>query len=168
MSSYPPPPAYKTEATEPAGEPPLWAPWYGISFGGALRRFFQKYADFSGRASRSEFWWVILAYGIVFFVLNIISSAAGGLGSVMASQSGTLERTSPSVGGVIVSVIEGIVFLAIVVPLLAIYWRRLHDANLAGPFWFLNFIPFLGGIAVLVMVILGSNPAGQRFDRPRA
>ncbi|BDZ51859.1 hypothetical protein GCM10025867_41000 [Frondihabitans sucicola] len=168
MSSFPPPPAYQEQPTQPAGEPPIWAPWYGISFGGALRRFFKKYADFSGRASRSEYWWVALAYGILSVVLNIISSVSGGYGSVMATQSGSVSSTSPSAGAVVVGIISIIIGLAIIVPGLAVTWRRLHDANLAGPFFFLIFIPIVGWIIVLIMTILGSNPAGQRFDRPRA
>lgn len=165
--SYSPPPAYQAAPSVPAGEPPLWAPWYGITLQGAIRRFFKKYADFSGRASRSEFWWVILAYGIVSIVLNIISSAAGGLGGVMATQSGTVATTAPSAGAIVVTVISAIIGLAVLVPLLAIYWRRLHDTNLAGPFFFLGFIPLVGWIILIVLLARASNPEGQRFDKPK-
>ena len=43
-----------------ATEPPINMPWYGIDFVNAIKRFFTKYATFSGRASRGEFWWVML------------------------------------------------------------------------------------------------------------
>ena len=49
----------------PTGETPLWAPLYGASLPQAVRRFFAKYADFSGRASRSEYWWWYLVTVIV-------------------------------------------------------------------------------------------------------
>lgn len=58
--------------------------------------------------------------------------------------------------------------LGTIVPHLALTWRRLHDVNLAGPFFFLGLIPFVGGIIVLVLVLLPSKPEGARFDRPRA
>ena len=49
--------------------PPLDWPHYGIGFLPAVKRAFQKYATFSGRASRSEFWWWVLANAIVGTVL---------------------------------------------------------------------------------------------------
>ena len=52
MTSYQPQPFIPQEA----GTPPLEMPHYGISFGGAIARGFKKYATFTGRASRSEFW----------------------------------------------------------------------------------------------------------------
>ncbi len=57
-----------------------------------------------------------------------------------------------------------IVMLALIVPTLAISWRRLHDANLAGPFWFLSFIPGVGGLIVLALMLMPSKPEGRRFD----
>lgn len=161
--STPQPPAYQAPQPTAAAEPPLWAPYYGITFPNAIRRFFKKYADFTGRASRSEYWWVMLAYAIVAIILNIVSSLAGGVGGVNAD--GTMS--DPSAGGVVVSIISLLLGLAVIVPLLALNWRRLHDANFAGPFYLLV-LTFIGSIVVLVMVILPSNPNGQRFDRPRA
>ena len=49
--------------------PPLDWPHYGIGFVPAVKRGFQKYATFTGRASRSEFWWWALANAIVGTVL---------------------------------------------------------------------------------------------------
>ncbi|SKV78147.1 Predicted membrane protein [Mycobacteroides abscessus subsp. massiliense] len=45
-------------ATDPRD---LTLPLYGATFGQAITRFFRSYARFSGRASRSEYWWVMLA-----------------------------------------------------------------------------------------------------------
>jgi len=156
--------------TGPGGEPPLWAPWYGIAFPKAVGRFFRKYARFDGRASRSEYWWWVLANGIVFVVLYAVLFAfifATGDTTTSSSASGvqaSTNSTSPLVA------IPGILFLlwglATLVPNLALSWRRLHDANLAGPFWFLTFIPGVGWIVVLVLTLLESKPEGQRFDRP--
>lgn len=58
--------------------------------------------------------------------------------------------------------------LAIVVLSRALSWRRLEDANLPGPMWFLGFIPVVGWIILLVFSFLPSKPEGARFDRQRA
>lgn len=156
--------------TGPGGEPPLWAPWYGISFPKAIRRFFAKYARFDGRASRSEYWWWVLANGIVFVVLYAVLFAfIFATGDTTSSSSATGVQASANSSSPLVA-IPGILFLlwglATLVPNLALSWRRLHDANLAGPFWFLSFIPGVGWIVVLVLTLLESKPEGQRFDQP--
>lgn len=143
----------------PAGEPPLWAPHYGASFPVAAKRFFTKYATFSGRASRSEYWWWTLAAVAVSIVLNIII----GLGTTTSSLSSTPDFGPAAIFGY---VLLGIWGLATLVPSLALSVRRLHDGNFSGWLLLLLLIPFLGAIAVLVFMILPSNPAGQRFDRP--
>ncbi|PJI51695.1 hypothetical protein CTI14_55230, partial [Methylobacterium radiotolerans] len=53
----------------------MWAPWYGIPFPKALERVLHKYATFSGRASRAEFWWWTLLNTIVFVLLNMVAQA---------------------------------------------------------------------------------------------
>ena len=158
--SYPQYPQQQTPPqTMPAGEPPLWAPHYGASFQVAAKRFFTKYATFSGRASRSEYWWWTLAAVAVSIVLNIII----GLGTTTSSLSSTPDFGPAAIFGY---VLLGIWGLATLVPSLALSVRRLHDGNFSGWLLLLLLIPFLGASAVLVFMILPSNPAGQRFDRP--
>ena len=64
----------------------------------------------------------------------------------------------------VVWTITQIVGLALLVPALAISWRRLHDTNRPGGYYILGIIPF-GAIFVIVMLALPSKPAGARFDR---
>ncbi|WP_285115665.1 DUF805 domain-containing protein [Leifsonia sp. fls2-241-R2A-40a] len=158
-------PQYPTAPpAQPAGEAPLWAPLYGASLGQAVQRFFKKYADFTGRASRSEYWWWYLVTIIVAIVLEVLALTLGNAGA-------TVNADGTSTPGplfwlpVLLIIVWG---LATIVPHLALTWRRLHDVNLAGPFFFLGLIPFVGGIIVLVLVLLPSKPEGARFDRPRA
>lgn len=142
---------------------PLWAPLYGASFGAAVKRFFTKYSDFSGRASRSEYWWWILFAFIVGVVIE-------GLGLALGFAGGTTNADGTASPGPIfwvAGVLALVWVLATIVPHLALIWRRLHDANLAGPFFFLSFVPF-GSLVVLVFTLLPSKPEGARFDRPRA
>ncbi|RPE80598.1 uncharacterized membrane protein YhaH (DUF805 family) [Curtobacterium sp. PhB137] len=157
-------------ATGPNGEPPIWAPWYGISFGKAVGRFFKKYATFSGRASRSEFWWWYLANAIVGIVLGIlygigIATSERSTVSMSTATSASVQSTvtSPSALFVIAGILIGLWGLAIIIPTLALGWRRLHDANLPGAMWI---IAIFVGIVGIVFGLLPSNPQGERYDRP--
>ena len=138
----------------------LHRPLYGASFGQAIARFFKNYATFSGRASRSEYWMVtlfMLIISIVFGVLLGITIASGGI-----AEDGTAQLTG---GAIVVIVLFALFGLVTLVPSLAIMWRRLHDANLAGPFAFLSLIPSVGSIIVIVLTLLPPKPEGRRFDR---
>lgn len=118
-------PAYTSPAPIYVMEPPLDQPWYGIGFGQAFVRFWKKYATFSGRASRSEYWWSYLA-------ITLLSFGVGLIGLI------------PIVGAFI-----NIAFsLAIIIPSIAIAVRRLHDANRSG--WFL-LIPV--GLSIVGIII---------------
>jgi uncharacterized membrane protein YhaH (DUF805 family) len=160
--SYPQHPQQQSQQTSQGGEPPLWAPYYGAPFPVAVKRFFKKYATFSGRASRSEYWWWTLVAIVVSIVLNIIISA--GAPATTASSLGSGPANGPGATfGYILLAIWG---LATLVPSLALSVRRLHDGNFSGWLVLLILVPFLGAIALLVFMILPSNPAGQRFDQP--
>jgi uncharacterized membrane protein YhaH (DUF805 family) len=149
-----------TQASAPQSELPLALPLYHASFGQAFSRFWKRYATFSGRASRSEFWWWYLANAIVVVALYAFM-AVGGIAGATRDATGA-SQPGPLIGvGAALLLLWGLV---IVVPTLAISWRRLHDANLSGWFWLVGLIPVVGGIAVLVLYVLGSNPAGARFD----
>lgn len=137
----------------------LSQPLYGATFGQAISRFFKKYATFTGRASRSEFWWWYLAQVIVAVAISLIGVLAG-YATIDASGALTLGP-----GYWIAQILAGIWFLATIVPWLALSWRRLHDADKPGPFYFLGLIPFVGWIIMIVLFVLPSDPAGVRFDR---
>ncbi len=147
-----------------AGEPPLWAPYYGAPIGAAIQRFFKKYATFTGRASRSEYWWVALALAVIGFVLQLLTGILGSVGATV-SANGT---GVPGPGAVVGFILLGVFYLAVLVPSIALLVRRLHDGNFSGWLALLGLIPFVGGLAVLVFALLPSNPAGQRFDVPTA
>lgn len=142
----------------PAGAVPLSAPYYGAPLPEAVKRFFKKYTVFTGRASRSEYWWWVLVSAAVSLILQSIAN----LGSTTTA-SGT---SVPGPGAVVVSIILVIWGLATIVPSLALAVRRLHDVNMSGWFLLLVLVPFLGVLALLVLSILPSNPQGQRFDAP--
>lgn len=155
-------------------EPPIWAPWYGIGFPQAFVRVFKKYADFTGRASRSEYWWFVLWNIIIAIVLSIIGSvvdAVTGTTMQMANQLqsdpsniSTLVGSSFSATGNWISYVWA---LAILIPGWALGARRLHDRNHSGWWQLLQLIPLIGGIILIIWFAMGPRPEGARFDRPR-
>lgn len=150
---YQPPHQPYPEAS--GSEPPLWAPYYGAPFPVAVKRFFKKYATFSGRASRSEYWWWMLVSILVTLGLTALS---GGLTAEAGSEPGT--------GNILFSFVLLIWALGTIVPSIALTVRRLHDSNKSGWLYLLGLIPIVGGLIVLILTVLPADPAGQRYDRP--
>jgi len=148
-----------TDVVPPAA-PPLDLPHYGIGPVGAVLRFIQKYATFSGRASRSEYWWIVAAFGIVSVPLSIINAAA-------AAASATIDESRAGPPGLLttaVTVIAVIAALVLITPTVAVTVRRLHDANLSGWVYLLNLVPVLGALMLAAIALRPSNPLGSRFD----
>ncbi|MGY3261602.1 DUF805 domain-containing protein [Frigoribacterium sp. 2355] len=148
----------------PGGAVPLWAPLYGAGPVVAVKRFFLKYADFTGRASRSEYWWVVLANTVLYFVLGIVGFLAGLPGST-TDYDGTLE---PGPGFIPFGFVFAILLFGTIVPFLSLGARRLHDIDLSGWLLLINLVPYLGGFVIFILSLLGPKPGGARFDRPRA
>lgn len=109
----------------------------------AYKNFFKGYADFTGRSTRSDFWWVWLMNSILFLPLYIFYF------QMAWNDAG---ETDPILGVAIISIymILGIVFFT---PSLAVKVRRLRDAGLHWAFIFLYFVP-MGGIALLVLLAM--------------
>ncbi|OFP46104.1 hypothetical protein HMPREF2987_01075 [Streptococcus sp. HMSC067H01] len=109
----------------------------------AYKNFFKGYADFTGRSTRSDFWWVWLMNHILFLPLYIFwfqmaLKDAGG--------------TDPILGVAIISVYM-ILAIVLFTPSLAVKVRRLRDAGFHWAFIFLHFVP-MGGIALLVLLAM--------------
>jgi uncharacterized membrane protein YhaH (DUF805 family) len=100
-----------------------------MNFTESVSTCFNKYATFTGTASRSEFWW--------FFLFTAVASI------VLDKLSGTLN---------------GIFALATLVPSLAVACRRLHDTDRSGWWQLLLFVPIIGWIALLVFYVQESRP----------
>ena len=101
----------------------------------------KKYADFSGRARRSEYWWFVLAYALVVLVVDVLAIASG-------SHLFTFLLLA--------------VILAVFLPSLAVTVRRLHDTNRSGWWVLLGFIP-LGGFVILYFTILDSDAGTNQY-----
>jgi uncharacterized membrane protein YhaH (DUF805 family) len=125
-----------------------------MSFQDAVRICLQqKYADFSGRARRSEFWY--------FFLFSVLASTAGGLLD-------TLFHTRPSGMYNTTGIIQGLVQLVLLVPGLAVGARRLHDIGRSGFWLLLNLVPLVGQIILVVWAVQDSHPDNQYGPSPKA
>lgn len=128
-------------------------PGVPVGFGEAIKRFYSKYAQFSGRASRSEYWWVALYLGLIYFVLAIMMEA------------GTDSFGNATALGGFAGLLTVVFVLGHLVPMIAIGVRRLHDVNISGWLYLITLIPYLGSLVLFVLSLLAPNPAGARFDR---
>lgn len=90
-----------------------------MNFGQAISSCFAKYATFSGRASRSEFWWFMLFEVIVLGVTSMFSTT-----------------------------LYGIAALVFLLPVLAVGARRLHDTGRTG-WWQLLSLTVIGSLVLL-------------------
>jgi uncharacterized membrane protein YhaH (DUF805 family) len=152
--------ALPQQSTAPVGGVPLAEPYYGAPITEAVKRFFTKYAVFSGRASRSEYWWWALVNYVVLTVLGVLALVANG--TPTASLDGTVAP--PSGGAVVVVLLLTVYGLATLIPGLALTVRRLHDGNFSGFFVFIALVPLVGGLILLVLTLLPPKPEGARFD----
>lgn len=109
----------------------------------AYKNFFKGYADFTGRSTRSDFWWVWLLNSILFLPLYIFWFQIA---------LNDTEETDPILGVAIISVYM-ILAIVLFTPSLAVKVRRLRDAGFHWAFIFLYFVP-MGGIALLVLLAM--------------
>ncbi len=106
----------------------------------------RKYAVFSGRARRKEFWMYVLFYIIIVVVLSVVESMIG-----------------------IPFILSGLYTLALIIPSIAVTVRRLHDTGRSGWWWFIGFVPVIGGIVLLVFMVLDSQPGDNEYGaNPKA
>lgn len=113
-----------------------------MSFAEAISAVFSKYATFSGRSRRSEYWY--------FFLLNIIVSVVVNI----------LVRV---VGLSVFSLIGGLWSLATVIPGLAVAIRRLHDIGKSGWWILIGLIPIVGVIWLVVLYAKESQGEDNKY-----
>ncbi len=128
---------------------------------------FKRYAEFSGRSRRMEYWMFTLLNVIV---VTVLLFATGGIGAMT-----DLENGGDPSGGLMalfggVGILLLIYGLAVLLPSIAVTIRRLHDRDMSG-WWYLgavigSMIPiagFLVSIAFLVLLALPGTPGPNRF-----
>ena len=114
-----------------------------MNFGQSITTCMGKYVTFSGRASRSEFWWFYLFTVLITWGATVVEAAMFGLGATG-----------------ILSSIASLVFL---LPSLAASSRRLHDIGKSG-WWLLIALTGVGVILLILWWASDTKPAGERFS----
>jgi len=109
----------------------------------AVRSVLSQYANFNGRARRSEFWFYTLAVVIVSIIAAIIDAILG------------------------VMILQWIVILATLVPSLAVGSRRLHDTDKSGWLQLITIIPIIGAIVLIVFWAMDSTPDNKYGPNPK-
>ena len=107
-------------------------------------KMFRNYAVFSGRASRSEFWWAFLMNYIIIFVTQFFSSFVSAFATMLGGDSIVFSLIN-----LLFSTVSGIYSLAVYLPMLALQVRRLHDINRSG-WWLLFSGTGIGSILLLI------------------
>ena len=106
----------------------------------------KKYADFSGRASRSEYWWFYLLIIIAYVVAMIVDSVIG-----------TDQALGPY------GIVMAMLMLALLIPSLAAGVRRLHDTERSGWWLLIVLIPLIGVIVLLVFFVSGGTAGANKY-----
>lgn len=109
----------------------------------------RKYATFSGRARRKEYWWFILFSILVAVPLTVVDMVIFGAERISAYGIGPFG---------------GIFSLALLIPSLAVSVRRLHDRDKSGWWLLLGLIPLIGGVILFIWYVsrgtVGPNSYG--------
>jgi uncharacterized membrane protein YhaH (DUF805 family) len=107
----------------------------------AKRPILQKYADFTGRASRPEYWWYVLALVIASVVVRIVEGIFG-VSHMLFYTYGPLSA---------------LLWLATIVPSLAVGTRRLHDTDRSGWWLLICVVPYALMVLAGVMAVMGGG-----------
>ncbi|MCG6939936.1 MAG: DUF805 domain-containing protein [Thiohalocapsa sp.] len=106
----------------------------------------KKYAVFSGRAQRAEFWYFALFNTLIGIVLVLVDMALG--------------TYSKDAG---VGLFYGLYALGVLLPGIAVGVRRLHDTSRTGWWYLLVAIPLIGALVLLVFFVQDSTPGANQY-----
>lgn len=145
----------------PAQAPlPELEPVVFVGFGQAIRNFFKNYVRFRGRATRAEFWFAMLFVYLVEFglmLLFVMMTCGITAGLALSGAGDALVETAALSLSVALYLILIVFGLAILLPLLALYWRRLHDVGISGGWYFVGLVPLIGAVLLIVWCCMGSD-----------
>jgi uncharacterized membrane protein YhaH (DUF805 family) len=118
-----------------------------MTFFEAVAKCYRKYFVFKGRASRGEFWWFVLV--AILFAWPLL-----------------LAETSEGTWFTILSFIYFMLTISVVMPLLAVWSRRMHDVGKSGWTWLFIFIPIVGLILILRWASKEGDIAANKYGEP--
>lgn len=115
----------------------------------AVAQVFGRYAAFTGRARRAEYWW----FTVFICVVQVLVVVVGRV----------LERETGVGAGAVFDGAVIVVAVGLALPSLAVTWRRLHDAGIPGPWMLVGLVPLLGGLVVFLMTVLPGTTGPNRY-----
>jgi uncharacterized membrane protein YhaH (DUF805 family) len=130
----------------------------------------KRYADFDGRSPRIEYWMFTLFTWIVIIGLGAITFALAPPNDLSGDPA---AEVNPMFG--LPLVLIGLFYLAILIPSIAVTVRRLHDRDMSGWFYLINFVPYVGGFIIFIFMVLpgtegensyGENPLDEDGNHP--
>lgn len=121
-----------------------------MGFGEAVSSCFKQFATFRGRARRSEYWFFALFCFIIGVVARIIDSM------LFTGEDGTVTQ-----------IVGSITSLVLLLPTLAVSWRRMHDIGRSGAWYFINLIPIVGWIIFIVWAAQDSHGDNEYGPSPK-
>lgn len=130
-----------------------------MGFGEAVSTGLRKFATFSGRASRSEFWWFAVFAALASYVLGIVDSAV--FGSILPLDAS--PESNVTVGATITVNIGLLGTVFMLGAFLPVGVRRMHDVGRSGWWWLLLLVPVIGWIAILIFVCDKSQPGANKY-----
>lgn len=135
-----------------------------MGFVEAVRTCLEKYATFSGRARRSEYWWFFLFGVLSSLVANVLDALVFG---VSVEPVGTVQDATTSgldVFYFVPSIFGLALGIALLLPSISVAVRRLHDRGKSGWWWWLWLLPIIGWIIMLIWYVsrgtIGPNAYG--------
>ena len=114
----------------------------------------RKYAQFTGRARRSEYWMFVLLVIIIEVVFYALMGVAGGMPTTGAPPTGL---------GMVITLVFGVIMLGLLIPSLAVTFRRLHDTNRSAWWILIALVPFLGALVLLAFYVLPGTSGPNKF-----
>lgn len=111
------------------------------TLGASASMFFNKYVVFAGRAPRAEYWWSMLFIVIAEVILGAVQFIALDVGSILLL----------------------LFALVIILPSISVMVRRLHDIDRSGWWFWIQFVPLVGFILILVWFCTKGTSGPNRF-----
>lgn len=118
-----------------------------MTFFEAVAKCYRKYFVFKGRAPRSEYWWFVLVAFLFAWPL-------------------LLAETKEGTWFTILSFIYFMLTLSVVIPLAAVWTRRMHDVGKSGWSWLLIFIPIVGLILLMRRLTKEGSAEANKYGEP--
>ena len=117
-----------------------------------------RWKDYSGRSSRSEYWWVAGALTLLWFLVSLFLSAV--FPTKYDYYTGTSNQNP------LATIITLSLLAATIVIALPLSIRRLHDSGKPGVYYLFTLVPCFGGLIIFVFMLLDTQPMVNQWGPP--